>query len=84
METKVLKKKIIDGVENEETLNHLKSLFGDDDIENFVDWVYNNLLKIKMDGDYQFYNPLGLIEDVYTMFLLDVYKWSECQEFNKN
>jgi hypothetical protein len=73
-------KKIKDGVDKEETLNHLMRLFGNDDIETFVDWVYDNLLRLKMDGGYQFYSLLHLIEDVYTMFLADVYKWSEVEK----
>jgi hypothetical protein len=83
METKEIQKKIKKEVDNQQTINHLKSLFGSNEFEEFKDWVYYNFVRLKMDGGYEFYNTFGLMEDVYTMFLLDVYKWSDAQEINK-
>lgn len=64
------------------TYNHLVSLFGDEKIYDYISWIGINYHKFNMYGYDDMSNTLGLIEDMYGMFLLDIKCWEEYMILN--
>ncbi len=63
-------------------INH----FGEEITNEYVDWVFNNFLRIDMSeyvGTYPDFTIAGMVEDMCGMFMLDMLSWSEYRTFNE-
>lgn len=76
-----IKSAIIASLETSKTYNHLANLLSDSDTIEYIDWIYDNIIRMDLTGyDYPVNTGdelLGLIEDMYIMFTYDELNYTE-------
>jgi hypothetical protein len=70
-------KNILETLTLDTTYDHLASLFGEEDIYNYICWIGRNYHLFNMNAYGDMSNTLGVIEDMYGMYLLDITNWEE-------
>ena len=89
---KDIKNKIIGTLSLDSTYDHLTSLFGDD-VTQYIDWVCDNLIRLDLTGyDLERLKLiksgdadalLGLVEDMFGMYLMNLTKWNDYEIISK-
>jgi hypothetical protein len=74
---------ILEALTLDSTYEHLVSCFGEDDIDEYFDWLYKNWRKIDMTGYGDISCTDGVIEDMYGMFLLDTPNYQQYLKYNE-
>lgn len=70
-------KNILETLTLDTTYDHLASLFGKNTINDYFEWIGDNYHKFNMYAYGDMSNTLGVIEDMYGMYLLDITNWEE-------
>jgi hypothetical protein len=67
-------------------LTSLINSLGEETTNEYVDWVFNNFLRIDMSEyitTYPDFTIEGMVEDMSGMFMLDMFSWTEYRIFNE-
>jgi hypothetical protein len=65
---------------------NLINSFGKDFTNDYIDWIFNNFLRIDMSeyvATYPDFTIEGMVEDMSGMFMLGMFSWSEYRIFNQ-
>ena len=73
---------ILEALTLDSTYDHLTSLFGMKDIYPFYDWIVENYKVIDLADYDEVNNTLGLIEDMFGMYLMDITNWEVYMTIN--
>jgi hypothetical protein len=76
---KIKNMNILETLTLDTTYEHLASLYGKNTINDYFEWIGDNYHNFNMNGYGDMSNTLGVIEDIYGMYLLDITNWKEYQ-----
>lgn len=65
-------------------LTNLINNLGEKDTNEYVDWIFNNFLRIDMSeyiATYPDYTVEGLVEDMSGMWMMNMFSWTEYRQF---
>jgi hypothetical protein len=71
---------------NYDFVTGLRNYFGKDFTNDYIDWIFNNFLRIDMSeyvATYPDFTIEGMVEDMSGMFMFDMLSWSEYKKFNE-